>query len=249
MRRHVHVEFFRSTSLNLHNHTQPLTSPPPPPPQAPRPCLRGSLLLGRRRRLGCRGRVCPDDARDIDVDPNLPNPVSSTFESLPFRGDRGQMAARLGPAPDLSDSGPARGARHLEAKGLRPRHVPLPERGGFARRPPGGLHRDGHRRARGEDEGAQRAPPDRLGRVRASGGAVRDPDGDAPGGDDGERGRSGVVVGGWWGIGFWVFFYYFFRGWVGREALGEKGGSSKISLYFFFCCCCAFKKMLLNPGE
>ena len=33
MRRHVHVEFFRSTSLNLLILSQPLNSPPPPPPR------------------------------------------------------------------------------------------------------------------------------------------------------------------------------------------------------------------------
>lgn len=95
------------------------------------------------------------------------------------------MAAPLGAARDVQDAWPTWRARHLQAEILRARHVPLPKRRRVARRASRGLHSDGHRREAAEDAGPQRAPPYRLGRVRAAGGAVRHPDGDAPRGDDG----------------------------------------------------------------
>ena len=83
------------------------------------------------------------------------------------------MAAGLGgaaalPRPDR----PGRAGRQAEV--LRPRHVPVPVGRGPARRPPGGLHRDRHRRALQAHAGLQRAAPDGLGRLRPARRARRD---------------------------------------------------------------------------
>ena len=128
------------------------------------------------------------------------------------------MATTLGTAPDVPDTGPPRGSRHHEAESLRSRHVPVPERCRIARGPPGGLHCDRHRESSQEDEGTQRAPSDRVGCVWPSGGAVCDPDGDAPCGDDGKREE---------------FFFSFCQRWCRGRVEVEKLNNKKHSLAVF----------------
>ena len=111
------------------------------------------------------------------------------------------MAAALGdrrhvrlPEPDRLAVGRVR-AGGGAAEVLRPRHVPLSQRRGAARRPPARLHR--HRRAGAlpADERPARDARARVRRVRPARGAVRDRFRPAPPGDHvGEHGRHAAAA-------------------------------------------------------
>ena len=72
---------------------------------------------------------------------------------------------------------------HAEAEVLRAQHVPLPLRGGPARRPSARLHSLRHIRALQAPAGLQRIEPHGLRRLRTAGRAVRHTDRPAPGRD------------------------------------------------------------------
>ncbi len=63
--------------------------------------------------------------------------------------------------------------RSRPAQALRPRHVPVPQRGRPARRPPRGLHRHRYPLPLQADARVQRPAPDGLGRLRPARRAVR----------------------------------------------------------------------------
>jgi hypothetical protein len=81
----------------------------PPRPRPPRPAAPSSLLRRRRR---CRRRG---------------EGAGGGEEGVPVRRDRTEVAAALGGPPHVPHPGHRRGARHIQAQVLHPRHVPLPK--------------------------------------------------------------------------------------------------------------------------
>ena len=97
----------------------------------------------------------------------------ATPSRLRRRRDRAEMAADSGANTRPSARRTTPRSSREPAEVLRPRHVPLPLRGGPAHRSPGGLHGNRRGRAQAAHAGLQRPPPDGLGRLRAAGGACR----------------------------------------------------------------------------
>ena len=110
--------------------------------------------------------------RVFEPDPRWSRPESVRHACVSSPADRAEVASRLGAEQDL----PRHRPRPVAAQALRPRHVPLSQRGRAARRPSRGVHRDRHRLPLQADARVQRPAPDGLGRLRPARRAVRRPD-------------------------------------------------------------------------
>ena len=106
---------------------------------------------------------------------------------LQLHPDREEVAAALAGEQDVRRLRAGRRRRH--AQGVRAGHVPLPQRGRVARRPPRGVHGHGHRQPVPAGVRVQRTAPHGLGRVRPAGRAVRHQERRPPGRDDGQEHR------------------------------------------------------------
>ena len=107
---------------------------------------------------------------------------------LQFQRDRAEMAAALGRGADFPRRRAGRsGFRAGQAEVLRPHRIPVSVRRRAPRRPPAQLHRAQRRRPQAAHGRIQRPVPDRLGRVRAADGELRDQDRPAPARRDASR--------------------------------------------------------------